>query len=229
MSLATWIRGLRKKARRTYFTGQVPQDTVQEVPSQNSWTVNYASTGEMNEKGERPVDSRLVKKPVEVVGEILSEAPALDLTDLNKQIKVVERRMRILEEQDLSCPDEKRALAYLNARKNYAKVKHLFRWQVTNDSLMEKMCRTYKVRVVPFSAYYKNVPMEAIDEIEKFVHACDKIKVKPIFSLVIDDGGKETKKDPILLAASPFGNWSYVLGAWDKEVEIVDKLIYGRG
>ena len=44
--------------------------------------------------------------------------------------------------------------------------------------------------------------------------------------LIIDDGGKETRKDPILLAKSPFGNWFYVLGAWDKEVQYIDDLIY---
>src|SRR3972149_1728129 len=168
MSLATLIKNLRRKARRTYYSGRVMMDATQKTPP-GSW-----GSASSNEKGERTVDSRLAKKPVEVVSELLSEVPSVDLTDLSKQIKVVERRKRVLEEQDLLCPDEKRALAYLNARKNYAKVKHLFRWQVTNDSLMEKLCRTYKVRVVPFSAYYKNVPMEAIDEIEKFVHACDK-------------------------------------------------------
>jgi len=37
---------------------------------------------------------------------------------------------------------------------------------------------------------------------------------------------RERKKDPILLASSPFGKWFYILGAWDKEVEIVDDLVY---
>ena len=82
--------------------------------------------------------------------------------------------------------------------------------------------------------------MEAIDELEKFMKEYEKVSpgTKPVLKLIIDDipekapDGKvkgdsiERKKDPILLASSPFGRFFYILGAWDKEVEIVDDLIY---
>jgi hypothetical protein len=69
--------------------------------------------------------------------------------------------------------------------------------------------------------------MEAIDELEKFINSYNKVSnITPVLTLIIDEGGKEDKKDPILLAGSPFGKWYYLLGAWDKEVEFVDDLIY---
>jgi len=85
--------------------------------------------------------------------------------------------------------------------------------------------------MVDFSSYSKNIPMEAIDELEKFLKEYTKVtdeKDKPILRLIIDDvpESKERKKDPILLASSPFGRYYYILGAWDKHVEIVDDLIY---
>ena len=35
---------------------------------------------------------------------------------------------------------------------------------------------------------------------------------------------REQRKDPIVLATSPLGNYYYVLGAWEKEIAILDKL-----
>jgi len=86
---------------------------------------------------------------------------------------------------------------------------------------------------VSFRQYYSTIPKEAIDELEKFVHAYSKVsKLKPVLKLIIDDTPKSPergkKKDPILLAGSPFGKWFYILGAWDKEVEIVDDLVYNN-
>jgi len=69
--------------------------------------------------------------------------------------------------------------------------------------------------------------MEAIDEIENFEKAFAKVSDKDLeLSLIIDSDGKEKKKDPILLAHSPFGRWWYVLGVWDREVLYVDDIIY---
>jgi len=80
-----------------------------------------------------------------------------------------------------------------------------------------------------FSGYYKNVPNEALEQLEAYQKMWKKYRGEdtPEVGLVCDEGGKEQKKDPILYASSPFGNWYYVLGAWDKEVEYVDEIIYG--
>ncbi len=173
-------------------------------------------------------DKRIAKKPVEVFKEILSEEPKVNLNNLDQQIALVKRRMNFLiDELGMQASDEKEALKFLEARKELVKNKTLFGWAVTTFSKIEELCKKYKVRLVDFQSFYKCVPMEAIDELEKFIDAYRKVsKDEPILKLIIDEGGKETKKDPILLASSPFGKWFFVLGAWDKEVEIVDDLIY---
>ncbi len=68
---------------------------------------------------------------------------------------------------------------------------------------------------------------EALEEVDKYIKVCEKVRDdKPVFRLIIDDKGKEMKKDPILLALSPFGKWYHFLGAWDEEVKYVDDIIY---
>jgi hypothetical protein len=167
------------------------------------------------------------------VKEILSETPEIDIKNLDEKIKVVKRRItglkKVLNKDNrIGFSDETTALRYLKARKKCAKYISLFKWAITTDTKLRDLCSKYKLRLVSLNGYSRNIPMEAIDEIEQFLEAYNKVEknVEPEFHLIIDDGGKEDKKDPILLAASPFGKWYYVLGAWDKEVEIVDEIIY---
>lgn len=174
-------------------------------------------------------DTRVDKKPVEIFKEILTDEPVLSLDNVDDQIAIVKRRMKILRDEVgmTSLGDEERALKYLEARKKYKKAKIKFAWATTTRVLIQKLCKDYKVKEVAFESYYRNIPMEAIDELEAFIKVFEQVSDdKPLLKLIVDDGGKETKKDPILLAASPLGSWYYVLGAWDKEVEIVDDLIY---
>ena len=124
-----------------------------------------------------------------------------------------------------SLSQEHTAIAFLKARKKYEKHKDLFKWAITIQAIIDKLCKRYKVQMVGLGDYYRLVPREGVDEIEKFAEAMSCVsRNDPLFKLIISD--EERPKDPILLAQSPFGSWFYVLGAWDKEVEIVDKLIY---
>jgi hypothetical protein len=178
-------------------------------------------------KSEKKVDERIEKKPVEVFKEIISEKPQIDLTNLDKKIEMVKKRIEVLESAGVSVSDEKEAISFLEARKKYQKYKDEFKWEITTISSVENLCKKYKLRSVGINSFYKSLPMEAIDELEKFINSYNKVSnITPVLTLIIDEGGKEDKKDPILLAGSPFGKWYYLLGAWDKEVEFVDDLIY---
>ena len=175
-------------------------------------------------------DNRIVKKPVEIYEQIISEEHKINLNNLDGQIKLVKERMKVLTQhtRHVDLNHEKIAIGYLKARKKYLKYKNEFKWAITNKDMIDKLCKKYKVKKVSFGNYYRNIPKEGVDEIKRFGEAFQNVSNNdPVFELIIDDGGKEEKKDPILLATSPFGNWYYILGAWDKEVEIVDKLIYG--
>lgn len=172
-------------------------------------------------------DTRIIAKPVDVYKEIISEEPHMNLKDLDKQLKAVQRRKDMLEELGIEAGMEYEAVEFLKARKLWTVNKDKFRWNIASFDGVKDLCKKYKLREVGFESFYRNVPMEAVDELEKFNNAYKKIrKDRPMLKLIIDDGGKETRKDPILLASSPFGRWWYILGAWDKEVEYVDDLIY---
>lgn len=198
-----------------------------------SQTISWSSDDSSSRK-KKPKDKRIAKKPVDVYKELLTEMPKMDLVDLDNQISIVKRRVRMLEELGSPISDEHEALGFLQARKLLLKYKSEFKWQAATFEAVRNLCKKYKVVEVDFNGYYKTIPMEAIDELEKFMKAYTRVrKDKPVLKLIIDDApapgekvSAERKKDPILLASSPFGRWWFVLGAWDKEVAIVDDLIY---
>ena len=198
-----------------------------ELGSNMGTEVAYTFTQSPTQAAEKKEDTRIVKKPVEVYKEIVSETPDMNLVGLDSKIKLVEKRIRVMKEVGGNLGDENEALGFLRARKQYLKHKGSFSWAVTNLSMIDALIKKYKLSYVDFSSYSRNVPGEAIDELEKFGAVYNAVRDdQPVLKLIIDSGGKEQKKDPILLASSPFGKWFYILGAWDKEVEIVDDLVY---
>jgi len=224
------IRKLLKKLRRSalkpnFMNMQIPNSPTSEPTAFVAWN---NSTGFDNVKSAQNEDTRLEKKPIEVVVEIVSEIPQMDLTDLDNKIKIVAKRLKCFTRLSCSGSDEAFALRFLKSRKLFKKYYTKFNWKITTQQKIQELVKKYKVQCVFLSGYYKSLPMEAITELERFMDAWELVceDIQPNFQLIIDYGGKEQKKDPILLASSPFGNWYYILGAWDKEVEIVDDLIY---
>lgn len=213
-----WFK--RKKAG-TFRSGWVDTGVMEGFRVTND-AIAFSST----EKGQEE-DTRIVKKPIEIKEEIISEIPQINLVDIDGQIKGIKRRIKLLKElEDISGKEEEEALQYLIARKKFLKDRDSFGWKVASYSKIDSLCKKYKVRKVSFENYYKSVPTEALEELKKFICAFDKVTdTDARVELIIDDGGKETVKDPILLAHSPFGRWWYVLGAWDKEIEILDELL----
>lgn len=238
-SMKSMIKTLRKTANTLFKSGRNMKCDLQ-VSSNIDWTRQNVFFNEPSEETAKydgttystkiVKDERIEKKPVEIWQDLMSEIPKIDLVDLDKKIKVVKKRKEFLtEHMNVGAQDEKYALSILQARKKFPKYAHEFKWAVTNMEKINELCKKYKVQMVDFYGYYKSIPNEAIDELEKFCEVYAKItKEKPVLKLIVDVGGPEQKKDPILLACSPFGKWFYILGAWDKEVEFVDELVYGN-
>jgi len=235
-SVKKWINDTFRKGKdkyTSYHNADVDRAQAGPVSSMTnsnvlvSWTTD--GSPQTTERFKEPEDKRIVKKPVEVVNEIMNEIPQFDVSDLDKKIKVVKRRFGIFKEQGLDIRDETIALRYLNARKKFLKVSKKFAWPTTTQEKIDTLLSTYKLMKVGAASYSRNLPHEAVDEIEKWAEAQALINnEKPELSLICDQGGKEQKKDPILLAKSPFGDWYFVLGAWDKEVMYVDDLVYNH-
>lgn len=72
------------------------------------------------------------------------------------------------------------------------------------------------------SEFIPDMPDEAVEAMEKYKGMCKALCGKePIFYVIADKkdfGEKDRRRDPILLAQSPFGFFWQILGAWDEEM-----------
>lgn len=228
MNIQRFVNDLRKKVtRRNYKSGW--QNTPTPLSTYTMMTnVGVIATPQDFQAMESKPPEKIEKKPVEVVNELLITTPVIDLLDIKKKIKVVELRIKTMKKAGGNISNEVEALGYLKARAKYTKYGKLFSWNATTSEKIDELLKKYKLFLGTFGDYSRNVPQEGVDEIERFCKAWNEVvdSDSPCFQLIVDEGGKEMKKDPILLAPSPFGKWYYILGAWDKEVEYVDELIY---
>lgn len=219
---------------------------IDDIISSSSWGTATNSNGVFEVGTPMPVqvplpsDIRKAVEPKEVFEEIKKENIEFSFDNLDEKIKVVSERINILKEHldEGHLADEHRSLFYLKNRKSYLKTKdkNPLDWAMTNQDAIDDLCKNYKLKVVPLKQYYTLVPNEGIKEMDRYTKAYKAITGDlPIFELVIKDAdvkseeAKQQKKkdrDPILLANSPLGNFLFVIGAWDDEVEIVDEIIY---
>lgn len=76
--------------------------------------------------------------------------------------------------------------------------------------------------------FLADMPKEAMNEMKAYTRETKKLcKKKPIFYIIADKKDFEKthkRKDPILLAQSPFGHFWQILGAWDEEMLFLDEL-----
>ena len=183
---------------------------------------------------DKKIDDRIAIDPKAVFEEIKNQTPEVSFENLDNKIKIVKERVGILKEHidESHLQDEYKTLFYLENRQKYLKTKDKFPldWAMTTQEAVDDLCKRYKLKVVALKQYYTLVPKEGVREIDRYTKAYEKITGdKPIIELVIKDIHETKKKDrdPILLANSPLGNFIFVLGAWDDEVEVVDEIIYG--
>jgi len=176
----------------------------------------------------KPEDKRIELKPKDVVEELNGDKPEVSFDNLDEKIKAIKKRRDFMRDDlGIITTEEDQALEWLEARKKGKKMLDEFnKWPLTTSDKIVKLLSKYKLQKAHINQYHLALPKEAIDEMEAFYNLFSKVTdTKPEFIIIADKMEEvDKKRDPILLATSPFGKFFHVLGAWDKEVEIMHEL-----
>jgi len=179
-------------------------------------------------------DKREEVKPKDIVQEF--EQPVdVNLDDLQKKLDLVYERAELYKTtlRRMIPEDIRHAITVLEARKNYPKLTQWIPWKTTTQAKIDSLCKKYKLSHRGTEDFIPELPQAAVDEITAYkkVHEAafnhePKITPPVILSVIAPSSMFETRKgDPILLAKSPFGDFFYVLCAWDEEVAFVKDLL----
>lgn len=118
----------------------------------------------------------------------------------------------------------------LQARKKFGEFEKIFGEYVytTTDAIRQLLADNKHLDAVRAERSIPELPTEAVTAMDNYTKGLDKITgKKPVFYLIRereDESEVQRRRDPILLAQSPFGFFWQILGAWDEEVKFLDEL-----
>lgn len=118
----------------------------------------------------------------------------------------------------------------LENRKKYDQFKDFYEeFPYTSTAKISELVKTHNhLKLGQVEQFLADMPKEAVDTMKRYsdktVALCEK---KPIFYIIAnkkDFEKTEKRRDPILLAQSPFGHFWQILGAWDEEMILIEEL-----
>lgn len=115
-------------------------------------------------------------------------------------------------------------------RKKYSSVKDFFdEYPYTTSSRISDLVKKHDhLKLGKVEQFLADMPKEAVkamkDYTAKTKELCDKKAIFYIIANKEDFKKTEKRKDPILLAQSPFGHFWQILGAWDEEMLLLEEL-----
>ena len=168
------------------------------------------------------------KKPKEVVTELEHQIDEVSLKDLDDKIQLLNDKLS-LTVQKYSEAELKGMVQRLENRKKFNEYKDFFgKFPCTTDQKIEDLLKKYKFQMGTTDIFIPDFPKEAIDVMkaykEKTVELCGKESAFYVIARESDFKKNRDKRDPILLAQSPFGLFWNILGAWDEEMVVLSEL-----
>jgi len=121
-------------------------------------------------------------------------------------------------------------LMRLENRKKYESVKTFFEdFAYTTTDRIEKVIKNHShLQLGKIEEFIADMPKEATDAMKAYNSKCEDICGKrAVFYIIADKKDfKKTqqRRDPILLAQSPFSHTWQILGAWDEEMMFLEEL-----
>ena len=121
-------------------------------------------------------------------------------------------------------------LIRMRNRKQYAEFKEFYeKYAYTTTTMINSLVKKHDyLKLGSFEQFIADMPKEAIKEMEAYnkhtKKLCEKNAVFYIIADKKDFKKSDERRDPILLAQSPFGHFWQVLGAWDEEMLFLEEL-----
>ena len=171
---------------------------------------------------------KITIKPIDVVHELERKPKSFDLEMLDEKIEVLHHKEELIN-QNYAKREVSAMVERLENRKQYIEFREFFeQFDNTDQEKINKLLEKYDLVMELSDIFIPDFPQEAIDIMsgysEKMKELCNK---NPVFYVIAepDDFSKAyDKRDPILLVQSPFGFFYQILGAWDKELIMLDEL-----
>jgi len=174
-------------------------------------------------------------KPKDVLDELERVPTMYTLDGLEEKIVILKDKEALITQYHTR--NEVAALIQcLENRKRYTEVDKSGRefraffsqFDTTNDQKIQALCEKYNLQKRSADIFVPEFPDAAVKVMKEFTDEVVQLRdKKPLFFVIATpESFNEAygKRDPILLAQSPFGFYYHILGAWDKEMLYLPEL-----
>ena len=190
-----------------------------------SWPITVAAGTDK----ETEIGKVIAIKPIDVFHE-LERIPGPEMIkDLDAKIAVMKTKKSLVRDNSYCRHELIDMTMRLENRKKWDEFKGFYeQFDNTTSDKVQDLVSKYKLVLKGSDLFISKFPDEAItimgEYSEQTVKLCGK---KPVFYVIAEAEmfkDEYKKKDPILLVQSPFGAYWQILGAWDKEMILLDEL-----
>ncbi len=171
---------------------------------------------------------RIKIKPIDVLNQLETVPTPFNLNNLDDKIAVLRDKEKLIinyyAKREITGLIER-----LENRKKFEEFRVFFdRFQNTTDEKIAVLLEKYALEMHPSDIFIPEFPDEAVAIIKEYTEQTEKLcGRKPVFFVIAEEQlfrKAYEKRDPILLAQSPFGFYWQILGAWDKEMLLLGEL-----
>lgn len=208
-----------------------PTDGIIQVRPRTEVTGNFVVPTDTNSEEENTPPTRVVPivvRPKDVLAELERKPDPFTLEFLDEKIALIKQKGEMVRAHYVKR-EVADLLLRLTARKNYAEFAWFFdQFDNTTSIAIDAFCTKYNLVLKDSELFIPDFPGAAIDVMQKYTETTmEATGKKPLFFVIAtSDSFQEryNKRDPILLAQSPFGLYYQILGAWDEEMLNVHEL-----
>lgn len=175
------------------------------------------------------IKPKVVLKPIDVFHELETIPTPISFENLEEKIMVLNMKREFIKTNRYAKKEVIDMIARLENRRKYDEFKEFFeQFDNTTTDKINALVNKYELVLNTSDLFIPKFPKEAMnimkgykDNVKKL---CDK---SPIFYVIAEKSmfkAEEKRNDPILLVQSPFGIYWQILGAWDKELVLLEEL-----
>jgi hypothetical protein len=218
----------------------------------NSGSVNFTTNASIGEDGgdENDSDSEHVKdvnrqkiatikvaiKPKDVLIELERVPSQWSLQGVDEKIALLKDKISLIHENYQAKRDVSLLLTMLQNRKKYYDKatdgqifwQYFAKYDITNEAKINILLTKYSLVMEKSDIFIPEFPVDAINAMKEFSEKCKELcdKEPRFYVIATKESFKKNyeKRDPILLAQSPFGFYYHILGAWDEEMLYLPEL-----
>lgn len=221
-----------------FYTNTGRSQNWGEVVQLVGWDSSTGTT--TNQVGGKPAKVEKKEKP-KITPKRLFELKALnnsfalntDPKHVDEQISTFKDKLSLYKDKDSDyrgVNEISSILCRLENRKKYPKSRKFYEeFPYTTTERIDRLVKQHDhLKLGEVSQFLADMPKEAVDVMKSYTKETQEVSgKKPIFYIIApkaDFEKTQKRRDPILLAQSPFAHVWQILGAWDKEMVLVEEL-----